>query len=473
MDPQIVKNHALVSHTAVRFLDYAVARENCLDRLELLDKSQPGLAGHYQFPLQSWPWFIVDETRQMLAASACRVPALIYRAVRAEFAGDARRFAAFFNLPPILGDIFVQSGMNLDQLIVRVDAMLTGRGLKIMEINSGANVGGWQIQWLSQQYRNHPALAPFFDTVAARPGTNIPLEYLSHMVRQGRACLGRAGVPVNVLFVVEEMNGMEMLEQPLKDMFRAALAALGETGELLFERDFTRLRFDAGCAVLNGQRIAALASYRSNHGDLSPEELAQANRSNEPPLELYRCFLSGKIAWPGNPFSVVIGDKRSLAIVNAHKDSGLFTEEERSLIERHVPWSAPVAPGTVVYDGAEADLKMLLLARQRDFVVKIARGSAGQDVFVGRFQSAADWQAAVGRAFADGVWLAQEYCESLPFYGQAGERGYAVHDVVWGVFGFGGHYGGTWLRLMQKDNGDGVINSAKGAMETIVYEIDE
>lgn len=459
MNPQIVTNHGLASRTAIEFLDYAVTQGNCLDRLTLLDESLPGFAGHYEFPLQSWPWFISPETRQMLQASACRIPALIYRAVRAEFAGDVRRFASFFTVPEILGEIFMQSGMDLSQLIVRVDAVLTSRGLKIMEINTGPNVGGWQVQWIEKQYRKHPKLAPFFDATSTRV-TNIPLEYLKHMVRMGRACLAQQDAPVNVLFVIKDDRMSSELAQSLKEVFGDALRELDETGELFFESDFAQVKFERNIAFLRGKRLATMVSYRTDG-------------SAPPPTQLYRCFLSGAAAWPDNPLVPVIGDKRSLAILGKHKDSALFNDEERRLIEDHIAWSVPVTPGMVRYGEVSVDLKTLLIEKQHDFVVKVARGYAGQDVFVGRFQSAQVWREAVERAFADGAWLAQEYCESLPFYGQAGEHGYAVHDVVWGVFSFGLQYGGCWLRLMGKNIGDGVINSAKGAMETVVYEVDE
>jgi hypothetical protein len=211
---------------------------------------------------------------------------------------------------------------------------------------------------------------------------------------------------------------------------------------------------------LRGRHIALVASYGLDH--VTPA-----------PVELYRSFLSRKVAWLSNPFNSIIGDKRSLAITFARMNSGLFTDEERALIEQYIPWSALTNYRQVRHEGVEIDLKTLLIERQRDFVIKPARSFGGAGVVVGRFQTAQNWREAVDQAFSDDRWLVQEYCASLPFYGQAGERGYAIHDVVWGIFGFGPRYGGRWLRLSLKDGGDGVINSARGAMETVVYEVNE
>jgi len=459
LNPEIVNNHSLTSLSAVKFLDYCVTQGRCLKRLNLLDDFLPEFLRNYKYPLQSWPWFIVGSMRQTLQESACRVPALIYKAVRAEFAGDAKRFATFYRMPDVLGEIFMQSGMDLSQIMLRVDAVMTSRGLKIMEINAGANIGGWQIQWMDLQYRKQPALAPFFEVTDCR-SRNIPLEYMKHLIEQGRARGCDSNGRVNVVLVLDKSILTLDIHETFRLVFEEALRECQVQGEIICEPNFKQINFDHAGAHIRGKRVTSIASY---HEDTDIEI----------PRELYRCFLSGKVYWPGNPFVMVIGDKRSLAIVNDHKDTQLFDDDERSLIETHVPWSAVIARCTVEFDGATTDLESLLLTRREDFVIKAARGSSGKDVYVGRFQSANAWRSIVLRAFSEGAWLAQEYCSSLPFYGQSGEEGYAIHDVIWGVFGFGTRYGGCWLRLMPEGAGDGVINSATGAMEAIVYEVQE
>ncbi|MBB3228209.1 hypothetical protein FHW69_002844 [Luteibacter sp. Sphag1AF] len=459
LNPEIVSNHALTSFSAVKFLDYCVTQGRCMKRLNLLDDSLPVFLRNYKYPLQSWPWFIVDSMQKTLQDAACRVPALIYKAVQAEFAGDAKRFAEFYRMPDILGEIFMQSGMDLSQIMLRVDAVMTSRGLKIMEINAGPNIGGWQIQWMDKQYRKQPALASFFETTECR-SRNIPRNYMKHLIEQGRARCNSPDDPVNVLFVLQGSELTDDSVDTFRTLFEEALHECQLPGEIILEPDFSDVVFDHTGAYVRGKRVTSLAAFHHE-------------TTIELPRELYRCFLGGKVYWPGNPFVMVIGDKRSLAIANNHKNTSLFNDEERRLIETHVPWSAAIVSGPVEFDGVTGDLETLLLERREDFVIKIARGSSGKDVYVGRFQPADVWQGVVRRAFSEGAWMAQEYCLSLPFYGQSGEEGYGIHDVIWGAFGFGTGYGGCWLRLMAKDAGDGVINSATGAMEAIVYEVYE
>ena len=46
----------------------------------------------------------------------------------------------------------------------------------------------------------------------------------------------------------------------------------------------------------------------------------------------------------------------------------------------------------------------------------------------------------------------------------------APHDVIWGLFVFGDHYGGGFTRLIPRGV-TGVINAARGALEGVLFEV--
>jgi hypothetical protein len=93
-------------------------------------------------------------------------------------------------------------------------------------------------------------------------------------------------------------------------------------------------------------------------------------------------------------------------------------------------------------------------------------------VIVGLRTAPEDWRVQVTQAFAEGRWLVQEYLESRPYLFQQGDRGVAIHDLVWGMFCFGATYGGGFVRMVPRDrNRTGVINSARGADEGIIFEV--
>jgi hypothetical protein len=455
MNPEIVGNHATTSRSAVRFLDYSVRQGRCLRKLDLLDDTLPAFLRNYPYTLHSWPWFVGEGVRRSLSDCVCRVPSLIYRAIKAEFGKDASRLASYYKISEVFARVFLESALDPSPLMLRADAILSSRGLKIVEVNAGPSIGGWQIQWMDPQYRKQSALKPFFEENACH-SRNIPFEYTKHLITKGREYA--ANGPVNVLFLVEEHVLVTDVSDTIRILFSMALKECDAVGDVHFKTKFSGVSFTGSGVFVGGERISVIAMLHHE----TPLEL---------PLDLFRSFLRGQVYWPGSPFDAVMADKRSLAITYMHKDTSLFTTSERELIESHIPWSSAVTSQDVDFRERKWSLRDLILEHREDFVLKSAQSAQGKDVFVGRFQSDEDWANALDRAMREETWLVQEYCASLPFYGQSGDEGYVEHDVVWGVFGFGGNYGGCWLRLMPRDAGDGVVNSAKGAQETIVYEV--
>jgi hypothetical protein len=459
MNQDIVQNHAAISSIARAFLDYAVTQGNCLQKASLLDDSLPPLFRGYRYPLHSWPWFLGEQMRQKLEECVCLMPGLVQRALKLEFGNDHERLGAYFNMHELLARLYVDTPLDVSQLMQRTDAMLTQDGLKIMEINVGSNIGGWQIQWMDGQYRKHASLQPFFEQVDCQ-SRDIPLGYMTYIVENASTVCDHAAEEIHAFTLVHP----EFFEFPggqgtIGDVFQAALKSCGRAGAMHFGISYDELTFSAAGAYLNGQRITAVVSTFQGQG------------APEPPQMLYRSYLTGRVAWPDNPFIGTIGDKRSLALLHKYKHDPEFNDQERALIDYFIPWGTEACPKQVEFKGRQIDLETLLLQEREQFVVKIAIGAQGDDVNVGKYKSDAEWSTIVRRAMSEPGWLVQEFCSSLPFYGQSDEAGYGLHDVIWGVFGFGRKYGGCWLRLMKRGGGDGIINSAKGAQETIVYEV--
>ena len=96
------------------------------------------------------------------------------------------------------------------------------------------------------------------------------------------------------------------------------------------------------------------------------------------------------------------------------------------------PVPEPVDPARV-----EAWLPELALAARPDLVIKKAREGRGSAVHLGATTPEPLWRERVERALAEGDWIVQERVEPLPYVHQHGERGWAPHDVVWGLFVLG------------------------------------
>ncbi len=454
MEKEILDNHATVSAASARFIEYAIGQQQCLGRLDLLDDDLPPMLRHYQFGLHSWPWFISPATRAMLEACVSRIPALVMRAVLLEFGRDTRRFSEFYNLADVIGEMVLAGGLQTEFVCQRTDAILTGKGLKIVELNLGFTVGGWQIQWMDQQYRKQRELQSFIDGMACH-SRNIPYGYMSYLIRSVRKQKAHAADgKINVAFIINAdffgQDGVRMIGS----VFEQALADHGEVGAIHFRTDLSELVFRADGVYLAGERLGAIVSAH-----------------DAPPAELFRASVTGQIIWSDNALQWVLADKRSLALLYRHRKHASFSEDDCRIIEQFLPWATPLRPGKVEFEGQLEDLPSLLLRAKDRFVIKVAMGGKGDDVFVGKYQSTQDWIRLVMRGLSSGNWLVQEFCQSLPFYGQHGEHGFGIFNVVWGVYGFGDQYSGCWLRLMERGAGGGIINSDKGAEESIVYEV--
>jgi hypothetical protein len=189
------------------------------------------------------------------------------------------------------------------------------------------------------------------------------------------------------------------------------------------------------------------------------------------PLDAYSLCKSGQLQVYNGPLQRFGGDKRCLSLLSEYAASGRFDERERQVIERYVPWGRDLIAGPVEYQGVRHDLVGLLRRERERFVLKKGWSWEGRDVVVGRFIPQGEWERWIDQTLAAGGWLAQEYVESLPYLYQHGEQGAEIHSVVWGTFCLGGRYGGGFLRMMPNGQGDGVINSARGATEGYIFEV--
>ena len=164
-------------------------------------------------------------------------------------------------------------------------------------------------------------------------------------------------------------------------------------------------------------------------------------------------------------------DKRNLALVSANGDSAEFTAAEREIIRRHAPWTRRVLPGATIFRGRPFRLPEDHPVRREELVLKKGSSASGRHVHVGRFRTPDEWNRAIARALVERDWVVQEYLETVPycFYDAAGGPG--RHDLVWGRFVFGRHYGGAFLRMQATSAGTGRVNTGQGAEVGVLLDL--
>ena len=443
---------AHLSPTAQRFLEYVMKDPERTRRLDHL------AAGESVAPLQSWPTFVAGEKLAEIRRATVELTRLVRSVPERIFSNDPRRIASYYGFPnEALIAILLEPPSGLDAVPVRNDYIETEDGFKCLEVNA-RQIGGWQLRFFEQRVRTHPVIARFLAEEGGCPYHRDPVEtMLESIIAHDLGKPITAGGVLNIAIAMSARVAAD-LEAQVRRVYRHALDAsgMGLTGEVVI------------C------RYADL-SMRQNqiwYLDRRPiHALVLMNAETPPPEAVFRSFKAGRLSLYNGPINMLLNDKRVLALLSEHAESAVFTAEERDVLRRYLPWTRVIGPGEATYHGATAPLPDLLLAHREELVLKPSRGFQGDGVTCGHLTPPDTWARLVAEAVAQGGWLAQERVGSRPYVYQCGDRGYGIHDVVWGTFCFGEIYGGGFLRMMPRGTGDGVINSARGATEGVLFEV--
>jgi len=455
---EIRATHEDLSAEAALFLDY-VQRDP--ERARPIAKAfLPEKVVQYKYPFQAWPTFVGGGKLAAIKRATIVTTALVKSVPERIFGNDPKRIAEYYRLSELMASLLLEPPNGIAGAIARCDFFDSAAGFKCLEVNLDANLGGWQTCFWGDSYCKTPVVARFLAEHRITPLTRDPLRcLLLHVVQDS---LGRSislGGELNVALVVTlEETGQQLggFEDELRTLYSEVVRQHG--------------RGLAGTLVLTSYESLSARGELIYHGRLPIHAVIEAT-TVVTPREVYRCFKSGRISLYNSPVSVILADKRNLALLSSHEESDAFDAAERALIREHIPWSRETVDEKVTYRGERVCLTDLLIARREDFVVKRCDGFRGEDVYVGRYTAPESWRQQVHRAAATRGWLAQEFVDSKLYLYQRGDSGYARHRVVWGLFCFGSSYGGGFLRMVPAGGGDGIINSARGATEGLIFEV--
>lgn len=449
--------HADFSSTHVRFLEYLSSFPGGLEQshfspIHVADNFVP-------YAMQSWPLFLGADRRRRFEEATCAVSRLIRSVPQRFFDNDARRLGEFYPLSKaqmtLIASLMRTTGI-LEGATGRCDFLDTADGLKCVELNAG-NVGGWQTTRYLDRIGQVPAVQTFLEQEAGEVFYRSPTRTLfKHFIDKGRA-LAKDG-ELNLCFAVGPASQIGLLEEFLRREYAAVLAALGEGLEgSLITCELSSLKVSGGQLQARGKRIHII--YETG--------FAQLTR----PLLL--ALLAGKVLLYNGPTARVLGDKGNLALISEAAESDLFDEEERAAIKAWIPWTRRVVDGATDFKGERVFLPKWLITERQKMVLKARFSPGGKDVYVGRFIAPEDWAAIVQGAIKDGQWVVQEYLPSPPYL-FLGESGCVLHDLVWGLFTFGDHFGGNFFRAQEQNpSSRGLVNATQGAGVGLVLEVEE
>ena len=184
-------------------------------------------------------------------------------------------------------------------------------------------------------------------------------------------------------------------------------------------------------------------------------------------LDAYR---AGAICMVNSFRSKLIHKKALFAVLTNERYAQLFTEEERTAIRRHVPWTRKVRAEKTDHYGKEVDL-LEFAANSRDrLVLKPNDDYGGHGIYIGWNTDELAWGEALRHALANGDYLLQERVstarEQFPALQPDGTFEFAEQLVDLDPLLFYGKVGSAFTRLSFTELAN--VSSGGGMVPTFI-----
>jgi hypothetical protein len=427
-------------------------------RINTNHDSVPDVFKSYKYPVSGWPVLINKQMTEELKELSIKIPGLLKQIPTLYFNDDIKKLAEFYFEGDEMMTEFAMLCHKKDlEIGCRLDLTFTEDGFKVLEANIGSSIGGWQIQSFESLIRNnHPELVNK-DKILDYKGRNTLHIYMKFLIEQIIKQLGKQST-INIFMEMGDIEDESEKQESLNffdNLFKEELANFGLKGGA-YTGDMSSLVLTDGNLYLGDKVIHSL--------------IVLAMDMNVTPA-VFRAFMMDRIYLPDHLGLRMLGDKRNLSILLELAQNGKFSPDENALILKNIPWTSFIENKKVIFKDSEYILQELLKTDKDKFVIKVARGFQGKDVFIGKFSTDKEWEEALELALKNSAFIAQEFSDSLDFLAPSAENEWTLHKLIWGAFGFGDSYGGVWVRMSEVRTDVGVINSATGAVEAIVFEI--
>lgn len=456
--------HADLSELSLRFLQFAQEEpQRALairyDQLPVPDWMRP-----YLKLQQSWPTFVGPEWVEDLSRVSRGVVALIRRIPECVFGSDGQRMAEVYpGTPPPLFDLLLTPPNGLDTSVARCDLIAPpDRGLQVLEVNLGAYLGGFAHHFLSEACLEHPTLQSFLDGTAAELVFRDPIVSLfEHVVRDTLSHDIVEGRTLHLAFTTDPEQAP--LVKAAGPVLGRILSRVTTAVDSSLEGKVTVLALPQGVelrgqqVLADGERVHAIVEY-----------------SGVPtPAPVFRSFKARKVTVYNGPMARILTSKLALALLSETQDNPeVWGAEERRFLRDHVPWTRRVRDVETAFRGQRLPLEELLRLHREDLVLKLADSARGEGVRIGATMPQEAWNRLLDEALhGPRAWIVQERVESRPYLYRKNSETACPHDVIWGPYCFGDTYGGTYLRMLPKGQGDGIVNATRGAVEGMVFEV--
>ena len=163
-----------------------------------------------------------------------------------------------------------------------------------------------------------------------------------------------------------------------------------------------------------------------------------------------RAFKDGAVCVVGSFRSDVAFNKKIFGLLHTPGMRHFFSEAERELINRHVPWTQPFKDVECEYHGERIDMPELARERREGFVLKPSALYEGRGVHLGFQMTQGEWDDAVAAALEED-YVIQELLltPSMPLSVSKEDFRLEPRFIHLGEFVFGGKFSGFYCRAAE------------------------
>ena len=433
------------------YIDYVV-NENIHFLGEVKPVSNPYTQAIGDYPVNEIPQFICENELEQLKLCTSSIPKLLLKLIKYKI---DKSDTSFFKMIDF-GESCIRKSINkqiIENLCFRADLILAYSGFKVVELNVATNLGGWDARFHEEAFLKTVSIQKFLKDKNYLIERTDPLVNCVKMLSSSVKYLETYSKDATSTIVIVSPNYDEDTANFIVSILNEISSAQNSNLEFIFVYSVNEIKHVNNKAYV-GESVV--------HGIIFPTRTwEKGNRGFTE--EVKNLWWSNKIILPENPVSVTIGDKRLLSLLWQDRHKVGFSADERNIIEKYLPVSFPLI---------NCDIGLTeLINNKNKYVIKPGIGLQGKDVLVGKYTSKSQWNDYLSREYGKDEFLIQHYEESVPIGANySGEL--CCFKGVWGAFSFGLEYSGVWIRMCIEDASfNGVINTALGASESIVFEI--
>lgn len=359
--------------------------------------------------------------------------------------GDLRKYCAALGMDERLAEPMCRGDRHELPVYARADAYHDGTGFKLLELNVGSELGGIDNAQLNRAFLEVPAFADFAERNELRHLDTLP-RVADALLEAARAVT--AGAPTIAL--IECNDGLAAH----RHVFVAIQEAMAELGIRLLLGELHELGERNGKVTLRGTSLDVVLRY------FVAGELVD-DRAGQQTLDLVLAATRTVLFTPLS--AAAFASKGSLGMLYEPDVRSTLSAEERTLVDRTVPWTRLLGTGNA------AELVEQCRDEREELILKPGVGYGGVGTLVGHEATDEQWRRALAeRNTGDHVVQRRVRPATEPVVDA--DTGAAAEWVAnWGIFIDSEGYAGGFVRALRPEHGAVVSYSNEGTRGTCVF----